>query len=88
MRTLQQQQHHRRTRDPEASALQSHLAAAVAAACGAGAGDPSAPLASPPLEVEDALRRALAAGWCDQVARRVRSAEYVARLMQESGRKR
>lgn len=47
-----------------------------------------APLPPPGPEVEGALRRALAAGWCDQVARRVRSAEYVRRLAREEGRKR
>jgi ATP-dependent RNA helicase DHX37/DHR1 len=87
MRTLQQQQVHRRTTDPAAAALQAQLAAAVAAAADAGAGDAAAPLPAPGPEVEGALRRALAAGWCDQVAKRVRSAGYVARLMQESGRK-
>ncbi|GBF90232.1 ATP-dependent RNA helicase [Raphidocelis subcapitata] len=83
MRTLQQQQQHRRTSDPAAAALQAQLAAAVAAA-----GDAPGPLPPPPAEVEGALRRALAAGWCDQIARRVRSAAYVARLMAEGGRKR
>jgi hypothetical protein len=45
------------------------------------------PLPPPSPAVCDVLRRALAVGWCDQVARRVRSAEYVAKL-QEQGRKR
>lgn len=85
MRTLQQQQQ-RRPLDPAAAALQARLSAAVSAA--AAGLDPAAPLQPPPQEVEDALRRAVAAGWCDQVARRVRSAEYVARLVQEEGRKR
>ncbi|WIA09508.1 hypothetical protein OEZ85_008906 [Tetradesmus obliquus] len=42
------------------------------------------PFPSPPeaeaLRTLEVLRRALAAGWCDQVSRRVRSADYVARL--------
>jgi hypothetical protein len=86
MRTLQQQQLRRRTSDAAAATLQAQLASAVAAATDAA--DAGAPLPPPPAEVEGALRRALAAGWCDQVARRVRSAGYVARLMQEGGRKR
>jgi ATP-dependent RNA helicase DHX37/DHR1 len=38
------------------------------------------PLPQPPPAVLDVLRRALAAGWCDQVSRRVRSADYIARM--------
>ncbi|KAI8463435.1 MAG: P-loop containing nucleoside triphosphate hydrolase protein [Monoraphidium minutum] len=83
MGALKQQQH-RAPRAAAAAALHARLAAAAAAA----AGGPSGPLPPPPQEVEDALRRAVAAGWCDQVARRVRSAEYAARLSAEEGRKR
>lgn len=35
------------------------------------------PASPPPVAVLEALRRAMAAGWADQVARRVRSLEYV-----------
>lgn len=37
----------------------------------------TAPPSPPPVVALEALRRALAAGWCDQVARRVRSVEHI-----------
>lgn len=42
---------------------------------------------APSSEVQAILRRAAAAGWADQVSRRMRSAAYVQKLMSEDGRK-
>eukprot|EP00891_Asterochloris_glomerata_P009844 jgi/Astpho2/9844/gw1.00149.216.1_t len=83
----------------EASALRRQLALAVLrqrAATGAPEetaqrqrelGELMQPLPSPRALIAQQLRKALAAGWADQVARRVRSNEYLA-AQQEEGKKR
>lgn len=59
------------------AAAAAELAAAAAAAAEAAA---EGGLAPPSSAVQSVLRRAMAAGWADQVARRVRSAEYVQKV--------
>lgn len=44
-------------------------------------------LPPPSSAVQSVLRRAMAAGWADQVSRRVRSSEYVQRVIKEEGKK-
>jgi ATP-dependent RNA helicase DHX37/DHR1 len=75
----------------EAAALHRQLARALEAQAGAAPGNgaaapprlsaaalaPAGGLPPPPPGVAEALRRALAAGWADQVARRVRSLDHI-----------
>jgi ATP-dependent RNA helicase DHX37/DHR1 len=70
----------------EAAALRKQLSRIVAAqrSVTASATPPSAP---PPQPVLDALRRAVAAGWGDHVARRVRSLEHVQDHHHSTGKK-
>lgn len=70
---------------PRAADLAALLAAAAGGRAGHGAPLLSAVAASPalPSRVAVALRRALAAGWSDQVARRVRSAEHVSKQQEQ-----
>ena len=83
----------------EAAALHKQLArqleaqqarATVSSAAGAGAAPSLAGagaggvLPSPPPAVCEALRRALAAGWADQIARRVRSIDYLRNQEQQA----
>ncbi|KAG2437050.1 hypothetical protein HYH02_011311 [Chlamydomonas schloesseri] len=68
--------------DARSSKAQAAAAARAAAAAAAGAKDVAGATAAAllPERVTAVLRRALAAGWADQVARRVRSAEYLKQL--------
>lgn len=85
----------------EASALHKQLARQLEAqqaraTVSSASGDAAAPslsgaggggvLPPPPPAVCEALRRALAAGWADQVARRVRSADYL-RSQEQQGKR-
>jgi ATP-dependent RNA helicase DHX37/DHR1 len=65
------------------SALAARLQAEAAAAAGE-----SGALRPPSSAVQALLRRAMAAGWADQVARRVRTAEHVRKALAEPGGRR
>lgn len=60
-------------------------AAAAAPALALGAGGAGGPLPPPAPAVMEQLRRALAAGWADQVARRIRSIDYLRAQEQQVG---
>ena len=97
--TLRQQNPHKGELQPKGSGggdspseLASALVAAAAAAGGKdGGGSGEAMLSAvserplPSSRVLGCLRRALAAGWADQVARRMRSAEWVSRMVAGAG---
>ncbi|KAK9814452.1 hypothetical protein WJX72_006123 [[Myrmecia] bisecta] len=86
----------------EMAALRAQLARIVAQQLAATAGGPEAglpslkvdarelakALAPPPQKLVKQLQRAIAAGWADQVARRVRSTEHVASAAEKAGGKR